>query len=149
MPTDLPKPPDLSGPAQGKGSLGCGAIAGLGCGGIVLLAVLIGVLSSFGSSPDADVADTTVSKYTQTWSKQYSDTSCAEWNTDLTGQQQFAAAADMLTSARNKIDDGTGLPADSLIQEFERGITNVCVEPTMTLADAAVGLYATESRFHP
>ena len=67
----------------------------------------------------------------------------------MTEAQQFAAAADILTSARNKIDGGVGLPPDSLIVEFQSGITNVCMVPSMTLVDATYGLYSTEPRFHP
>lgn len=63
--------------------------------------------------------------------------------------QQFAGAADILTSARNKIDNGTGMPSDSLIEEFEAGITEVCVIPSMTITEATYGLYTTEPRFHP
>jgi len=59
------------------------------------------------------------------------------------------AAADILTSARNKIDGGTGLPADSMIEDFAGGITTACVVPSMTLTDVTFGLYSTEPRFHP
>ena len=151
MNSALPPQPDLSGPERPKPAVGCGAIAGIGCGGIVLLAVLFGVLSTVGSGKDdtSTEADNSASKYTQTWSKQYSETTCSDWSGEMTGQQQFAAAADILTSARNKIDNGTGLPSDVLIREFEGGITNVCVEPTTTLTNATYGLYATEPRFHP
>jgi hypothetical protein len=144
--------PNLSGPDRPKRTLGCGAVASIGCGGIVLISVLFGVLSTIGDGSDDDAsagADDSASKYTQTWGKQYSDTTCSDWNGEMTGQQQFAAAADILTSARNKIDDGSGLPSDALVREFEGGITTVCVEPTMTLTDATYGLYATEPRFHP
>lgn len=153
MNSALPPQPNLRGPDKPKPTFGCGALIAIGCGGIVVLAVLLGALSTIGSGSDDDDAgsggDDSTSKYTQTWSKQYSDTTCADWNNEMTAQQQFAAAADILTSARNKIDDGTGLPSDALIREFEGGITNVCVEPTMTLTDATYGLYATEPRFHP
>jgi hypothetical protein len=90
------------------------------------------------------------SKYEQTWPKGYSRTSCDEWLHDMSSDQRFAAAADMLTGARNKGDGGTGLPPDSMIEEFEAGIDNVCVEPTMSLTGAGAGLYLTErSRFRP
>jgi hypothetical protein len=89
------------------------------------------------------------SKYVQTWATSYSETTCADWLGEMTSGQRWAAAADILTSARNKIDGGEGLPPDSLITEFEGGLTNVCIEPTMTLTDASYGLYTTEPRFHP
>lgn len=90
------------------------------------------------SSPEAD------NKYEQTWSKSYSATTCTEWLQDMTPEQQFAAAADMLTGARNKGDGGSGLPPDSLIDEFEQGVGTACVIPTEDIASIAAVLYLTE-----
>jgi hypothetical protein len=121
---------------------------GIGCGipvALVLVIVLAVSLSGNDSSPSTVVAD----KYVQTWNQSYSETDCAEWNDVMTPAQQFAAAADILTSARNKIDGGVGLPPDSLISEFEAGITRVCVVPELPLTDATFGLYSTEPRFRP
>ncbi len=84
------------------------------------------------------------SKYDQTWPHPYSQTTCADWNDDMTSAQQWAAAADMLTGARNKGDGGEGLPPDPLVDEFRAGITTACVVDTMTLADVGAGLYLTE-----
>jgi hypothetical protein len=71
----------------------------------------------------------------------------------MTEHQKFVAAADMLTGARNKGDGGTGLPPESLITEFESGITNVCQSSKLSsqsLADIGAGLYLTErDRFGP
>ena len=135
-----------SGTAGAAGS-NVGKWLGIGCGiplAIVILVVLIGTLSPKGTSTDPET-----SKYEQTWGAAYTDTTCDDWNTLMTSAQQFAAAADILTAARNKIDGGEGLPPDSLISEFQAGVTNVCVIPSMTLTDATYGLYTTEPRFHP
>lgn len=75
------------------------------------------------------------SKYAQTWARSYSVTTCTDWLKYMMESQKFAAAADILTSARNKIDGGADLPADALIREFEFGITTACVVPSMTLTD--------------
>ena len=83
-------------------------------------------------------------KYEQTWSKSYSSTTCSEWNGEMTRRQQWVAAADMLTSARNKGDGGQGLPHDYLVDAFVAGIDTVCVVPDMSLAEAGAGLYLTE-----
>jgi hypothetical protein len=114
----------------------------------VLTAVLaaltaLGGCSSTGSN-DSD-------KYTQTWPAAYSATTCAEWHDEMTAAQQWAAAADMLTAARNKGDGGTGLPPDTLVDEFRSGIGLACeAEATATLADIATGLYLTErATFQP
>jgi hypothetical protein len=142
--------PSAGEPGEAKTGNGCGAGCLVAIGIVVLIGVVFG-LASCGSGSDSDSSYTPdqTSKYTQTWAKAYSDTTCADWNTRLTSAQQFAASADMLAGARNKGDGGTGLPSDALIDEFSGGITNVCVEPTMALTDAAVGLYLTEPRFKP
>ena len=67
----------------------------------------------------------------------------------MSPSQKFAASADMLAGARNKGDGGTGLPSDSLINEFTSGVSTVCIVPTMSLAEAGAGLYLTEPRFRP
>lgn len=118
---------------------------------IGLVVIIAGFASCQGSASESDTGNSSGvdSTYLQTWEHPYSHTTCADWSGRMTSQQRFAAAADMLTGARNKGDGGRGLPPDSLISEFEAGVTNVCVEPTMTITDAAVGLYLTEDRFKP
>jgi hypothetical protein len=142
--------PSMGDPGKEKTGNGCGAGCLVAIGVVVLIAVIFG-LASCGSGSDSGSSYTPneTSKYTQTWTKAYSETTCDDWNTQLTSAQKFAASADMLAGARNKGDGGTGLPSDALINEFSGGITNVCVEPTMALTDAAVGLYLTEPRFKP
>ncbi|MBC9226904.1 MULTISPECIES: hypothetical protein [Aeromicrobium] len=95
------------------------------------------------ASSDGSSSDET-DKYTQTWTKSYSETTCEDWNSAMTDAQQFAAAADMLTGARNNGDGGTGLPADSLIEQFQAGMTTACVVPTVNLAEMSAMLYLTE-----
>ncbi|MDA3805438.1 hypothetical protein PED38_11580 [Clavibacter sp. CT19] len=151
MTDKLPPSPRLDGPSKGKKPMGCAAVAALGCGGVVVIVIAVMSIAALTSTrddaPPAEGAGD--DKYTQTWTSSYSETSCREWNEEMTTPQKFAASADILTSARNKIDGGTGLPSDSLITEFSAGITNVCIIPTMTLTDATYGLYTTEPRFHP
>lgn len=112
--------------------------------GAVLLASLAGC---GGSSTTGDSADPggAASKYTQTWAKNYSDTTCSEWNADMSGDQRFAAAADMLAAARNKGDGGTGLPPDSLITSFELDVTEGCSVPatadTQSVAETGASIY--------
>jgi hypothetical protein len=137
-------------PGEAKTGNGCGAGCLVAIGIVVLIGVVFG-LASCGSGSDSDSSYTPdqTSKYTQTWAKPYSGTTCDDWNSQLTSAQQFAASADMLAGARNRGNEGSGLPPDALIDEFSGGITTVCVEPTMALTDAAVGLYLTDPRFRP
>lgn len=119
-------------------------------GAFILIVVVVVVGGVVHASRSHDNSTSAVDdKYVQTWQSDYSETTCDDWTSTMTAEQKFAAAADILASARNKIDGGSGLPSDSLIDEFRDGITNVCVLPTMTLTDATYGLYSTEPRFHP
>ena len=104
---------------------------------------VVAALICAGCSPKP--TSTAPDKYTQTWPKGYSETTCTEWTNKMTDQQKFAAAADMLTGARNKGDGGSGLPPDSLIQRFAADVGEGCsVAATadgLSVADAAVSVY--------
>jgi hypothetical protein len=127
----------------------------LGCAGVIFLVAIVAILlvvasreSGTGqSAATSDAGD----RYAQTWTQDYASTTCSQWAGDMTEQQRFAAAADMLTSARNKRDGGTGLPPDSLIRTFQGGITSGC-QPIASakITDIAVFLYLTaRTRFAP
>lgn len=88
------------------------------------------------SSGDAS-GSTDSSKYTQTWSKDYSATSCKDWNDRMTDHQQFAAAADMLSAARDKRDGGSGVAPDDLIEQFQTDVTAVCTTNVGSREDIA------------
>jgi hypothetical protein len=98
-----------------------------------------------GGSGSATSGPAAISKYTQTWSKPYASTTCDEWNSAMTAHQQFAAAADMLTGARNNGDGGSGLPPDLLVIGFELDISKACSLPatsaTQLLAETAATVY--------
>ena len=118
----------------------------------VILVLFAGCAIALGSSDDSGGGggSSNPSKYTQTWPKSYAATNCSEWNSSMSSSQQFAAAADMLTGARNRGDGGVGLPPDSLIDDFRQGVTTACVIDTMSLADVGAGLYLTDrDRFRP
>jgi hypothetical protein len=91
----------------------------------------------------------TVDKYAQTWTKTYSKTTCSDWLKTMTPAQQFAAAADILTSGRNKVDKGTGMPSDSLIKDFQAATTDYCTIPSMTLTDATYAVYMDGKKYRP
>jgi hypothetical protein len=97
------------------------------------------------SSPANISTDSQTSKYTQTWSKSYQATTCTEWTSQMTGQQRFAAAADMLAGARNKGDRGSGLPPEALIVRFQNDVTEGCSVPAtaeqLTVAAAGASVY--------
>jgi hypothetical protein len=119
-----------------------------------MAALGIALLAGCSSTSDSEAGDSEAGdapgKYDQTWATPYSETTCADWDSTMNDHEQWVAAADMLTGARNKGDGGDGMPSDALIDEFQSGITTACVVPTMTLTDAGVGLYLTDrARFRP
>ncbi|MFJ6155760.1 hypothetical protein ACIQF8_20250 [Pseudarthrobacter sp. NPDC092184] len=67
----------------------------------------------------------------------------------MTPTQQFAASADILTSGRNKVDKGTGMPPDSLIKDFQAATTDYCTIPSMTLTDATYAVYMDGKKYRP
>lgn len=144
---DIRRPPGIRKPEVTKGTNRIRIVVGI----VVLLAVLLGFISCVTSigRDDYSVGSYVPEKYLQTWEKSYGDTSCTEWNEEMTASQQFAASADMLAGARNKGDGGTGLPPDPLVDEFAGGISSACVIPTSPITEIAVGVYLTEPRFKP
>ena len=106
--------------------------------GLVLSGVMtLGTSCSGGADPIAST-----DKYTQTWTKTYSATTCAEWGAEMSSAQQWAAAADMLTGARNKGDGGVGLPPDVLITQFAHDVTVGCsAVGTVTVAETGASIY--------
>ena len=125
-------------------------LIGWGLTAALFLAFVVSAANDIGGSSTVTGTSVDDDKYDQTWSGSYSSTTCAEWNAEMTGDQQWAAAADMLTSARNKRDGGQGLPPDYLVDRFVGGIDAVCVVRDMSLAEAGASLYLTErDRFRP
>lgn len=113
------------------------AVAVTGC---ILSLTACGGSSSDGSSD----------KYKQTWPKNYSATTCAEFKTKMTEHQRWVTAADMLSAARSKDDASADMPADSLVDTFESGLNNACVIDSENMAEMGATLYLTErSTFRP
>jgi len=67
-----------------------------------------------------------VSRYEQTWETPHADTTCVEWTTEMTKQQQFAMAADLLTAARINDDEEASFPEDQTFEEMQAGIQELC-----------------------
>lgn len=117
----------------------------------VLLAVLT---ASCGTSTDeaSDGSDTSTTetddsaggKFEQTWPKDYGRTTCREWNNEMSQNENFVAAADILVGSQGVDSDDAGLPDDELIEQFRDGITNACVEPSMKVNEIGALLYLTE-----
>jgi len=101
-------------------------------------------------SGSASAPPPAVSKYTQTWTKGYDKTDCGDWNRVMTVQQRFAMSADVLTSARNKISGGKGMPSDVLILDFEKNISTACeADNSVKVLEIAYYVYNYDSTFKP
>lgn len=123
-----------------------GAAAGAG----VLL--IVGTIAGFGlprlledrndwhARPDDRAA-----AYVQTWERSYSDTNCAQWKHEMTEQERFAGAADILVSAWQKFDSSADFPSDSLIRQFRNSISLACANPAHSVSDVAYAVYVGEA----
>ena len=69
-----------------------------------------------------------VDQYEQTWETPYQDTTCVQWTGEVTDQQQFVMAADMLTAMRLNDDEDAEFPDDQLFNEMVGGIQALCEE---------------------
>jgi hypothetical protein len=96
---------------------------------IAAAAVAIGVLVSAcgdGGSPDS-------TKFKQTWSKSYDETTCTDWLDLMDNHQRFVAAGDQLIVLRKR--DGNGeLPPDDMIGAFALSMSDICRAPAGDLA---------------
>jgi hypothetical protein len=119
---------------------------------VSVLFVVVTGCGSTGSSGDNAGSDSSdpSSKYEQTWTRPYGQTTCRQWLNRMSPGQRFAGAADMLTGARNKGDGGSGLPPDSLINQFKRDMDDACVNPSQKLTEIGAAVYLTgRSKYRP
>lgn len=104
---------------------------------IVTVAAVAALTTACASVPTTSAVP---NKYVQTWTTPYEQTTCHDWQFEMTEPQRWAASADMLVNGRGvwKIDT---MPSDSLVDKFENDISQGC-QPidTLTIADAATSL---------
>lgn len=99
-----------------------------------------------GCSSDHSSAD---SKYTQTWTTPYSETTCTDYLHAMSGKQRWAMAADMLTSERT-VDGNTAVPADSQVTRFQADMAAGCEgQATAAVGDIAVSIYKLDASYQP
>jgi hypothetical protein len=75
--------------------------------------------------------------YQQTWPSAYEETTCAEWTTQMSDDQQFAAAADLMGD--HLWDNGaTERPDYQPILDFQSVLGQACAaKPTASVAEVA------------
>ena len=88
-------------------------------------------------------ASTASGKFSQTWTKACSETTCAEYKSQMTPDQQRVMAADMLVSA-GSADKMTTMPSNEMDGTFQDGLTTACVVDTARMNEMGAALYLTE-----
>jgi hypothetical protein len=76
----------------------------------------------------------------QTWPQGYGATTCHEWRKEMTAQQRWVAAAEILLTAR-RADGGAALPRDGQVGSFARDISRTCLGRSAVVSDVGLGVY--------
>lgn len=106
----------------------------------------VAVLTIGGCSvPESTSDDAGPEKFEQTWETSYGDTTCGQWINEMNQHETFVASADMLLTGQQNDGREEGVPDDELIEEFKRGMNEVCgVEASMPISQVGSLLYVTE-----
>jgi hypothetical protein len=88
-------------------------------------------------------------KYEQTWDTAYSSTTCTQFAGEMTDDERFAMAADMITGAATDKNPDAGLPPDSLVKDVVSQMSTACeAEGSVVMTDIAVGLFMIDSSLY-
>jgi hypothetical protein len=85
--------------------------------------------------------DSDLDRFDQTWEAPLGETNCAEWIDDMTDSQRFAAAAELMLSARA---DAPGFPSDGQFTFYMSRVSAACEDAgaEAVVADVAAAVYA-------
>lgn len=84
-----------------------------------------------------------------TWETPYSETTCRQWQSQMSPRQRQVAAEDMLDAARRSDDEDASDPSPALATVFGRGISEACTEPAVAsrpISEMAAALYVIGQR---
>ena len=102
----------------------------------ILLITLL-VVAGCGDGP-------TSTKYVQTWTKPYGDTTCADWRDAMSEQQKFVMAGDILLTSQRKLKADAAIPSDALVGQFQGQLQGLCLTyPTDDVATASFIVWTT------
>lgn len=89
--------------------------------------------------------DSDLNRFDQTWEQPLDETTCADWTGTMTTSQRYAAAAELLLSARERMP---GFPSDSQFTFFMSRITAGCDNAGAEAAasEVAQGVYSEHER---
>jgi hypothetical protein len=112
-----------------------------GAGGAVAGALLAGVIAGCGGGSHAPTpGERLLIQQNKDYAKDYSRTTCRQYETTLTEGERTAAAAQALI--RLRANDGLPAPSDAGVSKFEAGIDGACQAiPSQSLVHAVVFVY--------
>ncbi len=112
----------------------------------LLLAAALIVGACGGDAPQS-------TKYLQTWTTAYSETTCADWHQSMTERERFVMASDVLFTLHKRTKPTASRPADLVAGRFETGINETCPrageELKRKVVEVATPLYESSSSLGP
>jgi len=113
---------------------------------------LLGTLVTAGAAGCGD-GEPESTKYVQTWTKDYGDTTCAEFVDEMTTQQRFVMAGDMLVRVWRAEDPDARIPTDEEMTSFAVAVGLVCADEELAdvlkATEIAAALYTLSDGFRP
>ena len=83
------------------------------------------------------------------WPKTAGDTTCQEWNAEMTGAQRSALGAAMLLALRAS-DGGTIPPPEALLNAYANSVGDVCAStPDSTVSAVGATIYGLSQDLKP
>lgn len=67
-----------------------------------------------------------MARYVQTWGTDYDHTTCRQWTAQMSDQQRWTAAFEMLRDDRSNDQAISILPADALVDRFKADLDTRC-----------------------
>lgn len=92
-------------------------------------------------------------RYLQTWTTAYSETTCADWHQSMSERERSIMASDMLFTLHKRTKPSASRPSDPTAGRFERAINETCPrvgeERQRKVVEIATPLYESSSSLGP
>ncbi len=111
---------------------------------LLVAAVVVGACAE-------DAAQST--KYLQTWTRAYGETTCADWHQSMSERERFVMASDVLFTLHKRTKPSASRPSDRVAGRFQTGINETCPrageELKRKVVEVATPLYESSSSLGP
>lgn len=84
-----------------------------------------------------------MARYVQTWNTDYDHTTCTQWGAQMSDQQRWTAAFEMLRDNRRSDASIAALPSDALINRFKSDLATRCA--SVAAAQTAISDIASDA----